>query len=104
MAETEKTPQRKRAEYEFLERQLAKQAETRALAEMQAKNLHPPVVLDPYDPYWSQLSTLQVQILNKLRIENGLASPKTKAKETSKRIAKPAKPTYREEWQDKVYG
>ena len=80
MAETEKTPQRKRAEYEFLERQLAKQAETKALAQMQAKNLHPPVQLDPYDPFWAQLSTLQVQILNQLRIENGLASPRNKPK------------------------
>lgn len=98
-----KKKERDKSRDDFLDRQLRKQAHNQALAKCKEKGINRNPYNDPYDPYWSYLSTFEVQIYNQLRIEHGLATPKNKPT-IIERIFKPAKPTFREEWQNKIYG
>ena len=100
-----KNKAREKSRDDFLDRQLRKQAHTEALKECKDKGITRNPYNDPYDPYWSYLSTFEVLRYNKLRIEHGLASPNTpKPQSIIDKLFKPAKVTYREDWQDKVYG
>lgn len=100
-----KKTERDKSRDSFLDRQLRKQAHAMALAKCKEKGIKKNAYNDPYDIYYSYLTTFEVQFYNELRIEKGLATSKTpKPKSMIERIFKPAKQVYREEWQDQAYG